>query len=92
MILAQPGVASVQCAILQKAPGSVSFYLRQFDSLAGLTYEEARRRFSGAVMCGYVREGEWAARLNPAPDEKLEAGDRVVLLAPQGETPQQQSP
>ena len=83
--MVQPGVASVQCAILQKAPGSVSFYMRQFDNFEGREYEDVRRRFSGAVVCGYVRKGSWAPRLNPAADEKLQKDDRIVVLAPHGE-------
>ena len=86
--MVQPGVASVQCAILQKAPGSVSFYMRQFDNFEGREYEDVRRRFSGAVVCGYVRKGSWAPRLNPAADEKLQKDDRIVVLAPHGELSQ----
>lgn len=83
--LPQPGVASVQCAILQKAPGSVSFYMRQFDNFEGLEYEDVRRRFSGAVVCGFLRQKSFSPVLNPAADEKLEKGDRVVVLAPRGQ-------
>lgn len=80
----QPGVASVQCAILQKAPGSVSFNLCKFNQLAGLEYGEIRRRFSGAVICGIVRSESFVPLLNPAPDEKLEENDRIIALAPEG--------
>jgi len=80
-------VASVQCAILQKAPGSVQFYLREFDSMEGLPYEEVRRRFSGAVICGMVRSKSFIPRLNPAADEVLEKGDRIIALAPNGAFP-----
>jgi Trk K+ transport system NAD-binding subunit len=80
----QPWVASVQCAILQKAPGSVQFYLREFESMEGLQYEEVRRRFSGAVVCGMVRSKSFIPRLNPAADEILEKGDRIIALAPNG--------
>lgn len=83
----QPGVASVQCAILQKAPGSVSFHLCQFNSLEGQEYEDVRRRFSGAVVCGIVRKNSFVPILNPAADEKMEAGDRIIALAPQGDLP-----
>lgn len=80
----QPGVASVQCAILQKAPGSVSFHLCQFNSLEGQEYEEVRRRFSGAVVCGIVRKESFVPILNPAADEKMEKDDRIIALAPEG--------
>ena len=82
--LLQPGVASVQCAILQKAPGSVSFHLRQFDSMEGLDYEDVRRRFSGAVICGIVRKNSFVPLLNPTADTKMEKGDRIIALAPEG--------
>ena len=80
-------MASVQCAILQKAPGSVSFHLCQFNSLEGQEYEHVRRRFSGAVVCGIVRKNSFVPILNPAADEKMEPGDRIIALAPQGEMP-----
>ena len=74
----------MQCAILQKAPGSVQFYLRQFDSMEGLRYEEVRRRFSGAVICGLVRAKSFVPLLNPSPDEILEKDDKIIALAPDG--------
>ena len=87
VLAVQPGVASVQCAILQKAPGSVSFHLCQFNSLEGLEYEEVRRRFSGAVVCGIVRKNSFVPILNPAADEKMEKDDRIIALAPEGTSP-----
>ena len=77
----QPGVASVHCAILQKSPGSVSFFLREFPELAGQEFREVRRKFADAVICGIFRSKTHSPILNPGDKEIVQQGDRVIALS-----------
>ena len=47
----QPGVASVYCAIVQQTTDGCEFYIKNFPTLYGSSYGDARRRFNGAVLC-----------------------------------------
>lgn len=77
----QPGVASVHCAILQKSPGGVSFFLREFPELNGLDFRDVRRRFADAVICGIFRTKQHFPVMNPGAQEKMEDGDKVIALS-----------
>lgn len=54
-------------------------YAPPAGALAGVTFDEARRRFGDAVLLGWVHEGR--ATLLPAPDDAVPAGAHVVLVA-----------
>ncbi|KAL3158654.1 hypothetical protein ABBQ32_011397 [Trebouxia sp. C0010 RCD-2024] len=77
----QPGVASVHASVLQKAPNGVAFYIRNFPQLAGMTYGDARRRFSTSILCGWVSEKDSLPHLNPGDDYKFQENDKLIFLA-----------
>ena len=52
---AQPGVASVYCAIVQQTRDGSEFYIKDFPELAGTCYADARRRFNSATLCVTVQ-------------------------------------
>ena len=52
MLILQPGVASVYCAIVQQTRDGCEFYIKDFPELAGCSYSEARRRLPDAVLYG----------------------------------------
>ena len=83
----QPGVASVYCTIVQQTKEGVEFYLKRFPELEGKTFQEARRLFDDAVLCGYIRTGEGGEplmHLNCSDEDVLEASDRVIALSQDG--------
>ncbi len=51
MARAQPGVASVYCAVVQQTHDGSEFYIKDFPELAGTCYADARRRFNSATLC-----------------------------------------
>ncbi|GAB4818940.1 hypothetical protein N2152v2_005986 [Parachlorella kessleri] len=86
----QPGVASVYSNIAQSTPGAPDFYLRDCgEELHGKTYQEARRSYTEAVVCGLVRHSDRATQLNPSDNTKLHAADRLIVLAHKGDAPSQ---
>ena len=83
----QPGVASVYCTIVQQTKDGVEFYLKRFPELEGKTFQEARRRFDDAVLCGYVRQGEdgkTQLHINCEDTDVLQERDRVIALSQDG--------
>ena len=79
----QPGVASVHASILQKAPNGVAFYIRDFPSMASMTYGDIRRRFNTSVLCGWF-SGDHQPHLNPKDDHILQKTDKLIFLANTG--------
>ena len=45
---------------------------------------DVRRSFNQGVVCGYVSKGDHSLHLNPADHQKLEWGDRLIVLANDG--------
>ena len=79
----QPGVASVYCSIVQQTHNGVELYVRQFNDMIGMTFGEIRRRFDTAVIVGFMaKAGD--LKINPADDEKMPEGARLVALADDG--------
>ena len=83
----QPGVASVYCTIVQQTKEGVEFYLKNFPELEGKTFQEARRLFDDAVLCGYIRQGEGGEsqlNINCSDSDVLEESDRMIALSQDG--------
>ncbi|MEQ8860332.1 MAG: ion channel DMI1 [Pseudomonadales bacterium] len=59
-------------------------FIREADSVAGSTVADAVARYDQAVLCGVVRwnGSEFVPFLNPPLDFVVEAGDRLVFVAP----------
>ncbi len=53
--------------------------------MAGLVFREVRRSFKQGVVCGYVSKSDHSLHLNPGEQQKLEWGDRLIVLANDGE-------
>lgn len=75
------------CTIVQQTKEGVEFYLKRFPELEGKTFQEARRMFDDAVLCGYIRSGEGGQpemHINCKDQDVLDASDRVIALAQDG--------
>ncbi|DBB16525.1 TPA: hypothetical protein ACH3X3_014790 [Trebouxia sp. C0006] len=77
----QPGVANVYCAVTQHSRNGATFYLENFPTMTGRSYREVRRSFKQGVVCGYVSKSDHSLHLNPGEQQKLEWGDRLIVLA-----------
>jgi Trk K+ transport system NAD-binding subunit len=53
--------------------------------MAGLVFREVRRSFKQGVVCGYVSKSDHSLHLNPGEQQTLELGDRLIVLANDGE-------
>jgi len=56
-----------------------------YQAMAGLVLREVRRSFKQGVVCGYVSKSDHSLHLNPGEQQKLEWGDRLIVLANDGE-------
>ncbi|GAB4822281.1 hypothetical protein N2152v2_009327 [Parachlorella kessleri] len=84
----QPGVANIYSSIAESLPGVPDFQLRTCGvELEGRSYQEARRSYKSAVVCGYVSHADGATHLNPRDGDVLHAADRLILLAHPGGVP-----
>lgn len=84
----QPGVASVYCTIVQQTKEGVEFYLKKFPELDGKTFQQARRLFDDAVLCGYIRKAKDSSNelhINCKDSDVLQENDRVIALSQDGE-------
>ena len=80
-------MASVYCTIVQQTTEGVEFYLKKFPELEGKSFQEARRLFDDAVLCGYIRQGEGGEsqlHINCQDSDVLQEGDRVIALSQDG--------
>ena len=79
----QPGVASVYCSIVQQTRNGVELYVREFSEMAGMQFWDIRRRFDAAIIVGFMaKSGD--LRINPAEEEVMPEGARLVALADDG--------
>lgn len=46
---------------------------------------DVRRSFQQGVVCGFVSKADHAVHLNPGEEEVLQFGDRLIVLATDGE-------
>ena len=76
-------MASVYCSIVQQTHNGVELYVREFKDMIGRTFGAIRRRFDTAIIVGFMaKSGD--LRINPADDEELQEGSRLVALAEDG--------
>lgn len=50
----------------------------------GLSHRDVRRSFEQGVVCGFVSKADHSLHLNPGDHQKLEWGDRLIVLANDG--------
>lgn len=86
---AQPGVLTSWLNFLQHEQEGSSFRIRQLPAqLQGKRYQDIRRAYMHAVVCGYVHRDESTGcdrvLLNPREDAVPAMGDRLVLLVQNG--------
>ena len=48
---------------------------------------DVRRSFEQGVVCGFVSKADHSLHLNPSDEQKLEWGDRLIVLANDGMAP-----
>ncbi len=77
-----PGLSRVYDELLTHRIGN-EIYIREADELRGLEIEDLHRYFPKAVLMGLVRPsgGTFVPLLNAGPGTRLEAGDKLVVLA-----------
>jgi Trk K+ transport system NAD-binding subunit len=78
-----PGLSHVYGEFLSDVSGS-QIYVREGPQLAGVSVQQLAHAFPEGVLLGVVRpRGErFQALLNPPDDLRLEANDRIAVLAP----------
>ncbi len=78
-----PGLSHVYDQFTTDVSGS-QIYVREEPELTGVSIQQLAYAFPKGVLLGLVRpRGDgFQARLNPPNDLRLEAGDRIVVLAP----------
>ena len=79
----QPGLSHVYAEFASDVSGS-QIYVREGTQLAGVSVLNLSRAFPEGVLLGVVRpQGDsFQALLNPPGDLRLEANDRIAVLAP----------
>ena len=78
-----PGLSHVYGEFLSDVSGS-QIYVREGPQLAGVSFQQLAYAFPEAVLLGVVRPqgADFRALLNPPDDFRLEAKDRIAVLAP----------
>ncbi|MGB5571726.1 MAG: hypothetical protein WBM81_20735, partial [Sedimenticolaceae bacterium] len=78
-----PGLSHVYGEFLSDASGS-QIYVREGPQLAGVSVQQLAYAFPEGVLLGVVRPrgDDFQALLNPPDDLRLEANDRIAVLAP----------
>lgn len=79
----QPGLAQIYNAMLGFEGDE--FYLAPWAQLTGMTFGDARRRFSSAIVCG-VRPADGQVVLAPPDDLVIGEGDELLVLAEDNDT------
>jgi len=79
----QPGLSHVYAEFVSDVSGS-QIYVREEPQLTGVSFLHLAYAFPGGVLLGIVRpQGDgFQALLNPPDDLRLEANDRIAVLAP----------
>jgi Trk K+ transport system NAD-binding subunit len=78
-----PGLSHVYGEFLSDVSGS-QIYVREGPKLAGVSIQQLAYAFPEGVLLGVVRPrgDDFQALLNPPDDLRLEANDRIAVLAP----------
>jgi len=78
-----PGLSHVYAEFVSDVSGS-QIYVREEPQLAGVSFQQVAHVFPEGVLLGVVRpQGDgFQALLNPPDDLRLEANDRIAVLAP----------
>ena len=81
-IVRHPGISHVHAEFLTDIGGS-QIYVREEAHLVGASVQQLTHAFPKAVLLGVVRPhgDSFKALLNPPNDLRLEAGDRIAVLA-----------
>jgi len=80
--LRHPGLSFVYTELLSQGSGN-EIYLPDGSPFVGAPWEEASGAFPGGVVLGVVRTVDSRVQpyLNPPPGFRIEAGDRVIVMA-----------
>ena len=78
-----PGLSHVYAEFVSDVSGS-QIYVREGPQLAGVSVRQLAHAFPDGVLLGVVRPrgDDFEALLNPPGDLRLEANDRIAVLAP----------
>lgn len=78
-----PGLSHVYAEFVTDVSGN-QIYVREGPQLAGVSVQQLAHAFPEGVLLGIVRPlgNDFQALLNPPDDLRLEAGDRIAVLAP----------
>jgi ion channel POLLUX/CASTOR len=79
------GLSAVYNELLTHGRGQEIYIRNVPEGAVGRPFEAAQARFPRAILLGAVRrgaDGVMVPVLNPAPEYRLEAEDRIILLAP----------
>ena len=76
--LRDPTLGWVAVALLDDVGSDLC--IRAVPSLAGRQFAEIRQAFDNAIPIGFLRD-DGGIDLNPAPQERLGAGDRLILVS-----------
>jgi len=78
-----PGLSHVYAEFVSDVSGS-QIYVREGPQLAGVSVRQLAGAFPDGVLLGIVRPrgNDFQALLNPPSDLRLEANDRIAVLAP----------
>lgn len=74
----QPGLSAVYTELFNFSGNEI--YIEPFPELTGRTFHDAKLVFPASVLIGIQREGE--SLINPDPQDLLQAGDHLILIAP----------
>ena len=77
-----PGLSHVYDELLSDRTGN-QIFVRDASDLAGKPLQQVASSFADAVVLGIARldAGSYRAMLNPPDDQRLQANDRLILLA-----------
>ncbi|EFJ22713.1 hypothetical protein SELMODRAFT_104898, partial [Selaginella moellendorffii] len=76
----QPGLRDVYRQVLSYGKHVINLY--KYPGLSGLHYQQVRRGFPEAIICGILREGK--LDFHPHEDLVVRSSDKFLVIAPKG--------